>query len=82
MRSVALALSLLSLAHAAMTDPATGIAFKPRINELSIFGVGVRKKGPIKVRTNLERKRDVFAAIRSTAYLTPPHRSVPCRYTR
>ena len=37
------------LANAAMTDPATGIAFKPRINDLSIFGVGVRKKGPIKV---------------------------------
>jgi hypothetical protein len=44
-----LLLSVLNLANAAMTDPATGIAFKPRINDLSIFGVGVRKKGPIKV---------------------------------
>lgn len=33
----------------AMTDPATGIAFAPKKNGLEIFGVGVRKKGPIKV---------------------------------
>ena len=37
---------------AAMTDPATGIAFAPRLNDdLKIAGVGVRKKGPIKVRS-------------------------------
>ena len=33
----------------AMTDKATGISFAPKLNELSLFGVGVRKKGPIKV---------------------------------
>ena len=40
-----------AVASAAMTDPATGIAFAPRLNgDLKIAGVGVRKKGPIKVR--------------------------------
>jgi hypothetical protein len=33
----------------AMTDRSTGVAFAPKKNGLSIFGVGVRKKGPIKV---------------------------------
>mmetsp|Transcript_23933 Transcript_23933/g.40656 ORF Transcript_23933/g.40656 Transcript_23933/m.40656 type:complete len:210 (-) Transcript_23933:617-1246(-) len=42
-------LALISLAHAAMTDPSTGIAFNPKVGGLDIFGVGVRKKGPIKV---------------------------------
>jgi hypothetical protein len=38
------------MASAAMTDPATGIAFAPRLqDEREIVGVGVRKKGPIKV---------------------------------
>ena len=32
-----------------MTDSATKIAFPPTRNGLEIFGVGVRKKGPIKV---------------------------------
>lgn len=32
-----------------MTDTATGISFVPKKNGLEIFGVGVRKKGPIKV---------------------------------
>jgi Chalcone isomerase-like len=36
-------------AAAAMTDAATGISFADKINELNIFGVGVRRKGPIKV---------------------------------
>jgi hypothetical protein len=41
---------LVGMASAAMTDPATGIAFAPRLNdEREIVGVGVRKKGPIKV---------------------------------
>ena len=47
--SLLLGLFLLNCANAAMTDPATGITFKPRMNDLGIFGVGVRKKGPIKV---------------------------------
>jgi hypothetical protein len=47
-------LSLLCFSHvcgvvAAMTDKATGIAFPPTKNGLEIFGVGVRKKGPIKI---------------------------------
>lgn len=33
----------------AMKDPATGIAFAPKKNGLEVFGVGVRKKGPIKI---------------------------------
>jgi hypothetical protein len=32
-----------------MSDTATGISFASKINDLSLFGVGVRKKGPIKV---------------------------------
>jgi hypothetical protein len=33
----------------AMTDKATGISFPSNLEDLNIFGVGVRKKGPIKV---------------------------------
>lgn len=33
----------------AMSDKATGISFADRAKSLSLFGVGVRKKGPIKV---------------------------------
>ncbi|MGK3744179.1 MAG: hypothetical protein ACI8RD_013848 [Bacillariaceae sp.] len=33
----------------AMKDAATGIPFDSKSNELSLFGVGVRRKGPIKV---------------------------------
>jgi len=33
----------------AMDDKATGIPFASTLRELSLFGVGVRKKGPIKV---------------------------------
>jgi Chalcone isomerase-like len=32
-----------------MSDTATGISFASKLNDLSLFGVGVRKKGPIKV---------------------------------
>jgi hypothetical protein len=39
-----------SLCQGAMVDQATGIDFSPRMNGLDLFGVGVRKKGPIKVR--------------------------------
>lgn len=34
---------------ASMTDKATGITFAPKVNDLDVHGVGVRKKGPIKV---------------------------------
>ena len=37
-------------AAAAMVDPATKISFDENVSGLSLFGVGVRKKGPIKVR--------------------------------
>ena len=36
-------------AAAAMVDPATKISFEDSVGGLSLFGVGVRKKGPIKV---------------------------------
>mmetsp|Transcript_11187 Transcript_11187/g.13508 ORF Transcript_11187/g.13508 Transcript_11187/m.13508 type:complete len:212 (-) Transcript_11187:745-1380(-) len=49
-RVTSLAVLLLAgLSQAAMTDPATNIAFSPKLRENDIFGVGVRKKGPIKV---------------------------------
>ena len=35
--------------NASLTDKATGISFVPKVNGLDIAGVGVRKKGPIKV---------------------------------
>jgi hypothetical protein len=34
---------------ATMSDKATGISFASKLRELDLFGVGVRKKGPIKV---------------------------------
>jgi hypothetical protein len=40
---------LLCSGVAAMTDSATGISFPPIKDGLEVFGVGVRKKGPIKV---------------------------------
>ncbi len=55
MNAVMKFLALLSLAvvscQGAMTDSATGIDFAPKLNGLDLFGVGVRKKGPIKVRS-------------------------------
>jgi hypothetical protein len=42
--------SEVSAVAAAMVDPATKISFDDSIGGLSLFGVGVRKKGPIKVR--------------------------------
>jgi Chalcone isomerase-like len=45
-----LLLLLVTSVSGAMTDKATGIPFGPKIKEeLALFGVGVRKKGPIKV---------------------------------
>lgn len=41
--------SLLAVSTAAMKDGATGIAFDSSKKGLNIFGVGVRRKGPIKV---------------------------------
>jgi hypothetical protein len=32
-----------------MTDKPTGISFASKVRDLDLFGVGVRKKGPIKV---------------------------------
>ena len=37
-------------AAAAIVDSATKINFDDKLGNLSLFGVGVRKKGPIKVR--------------------------------
>jgi hypothetical protein len=41
-------LSLTILCCHGMTDKATGIDFSNKLNGLDLFGVGVRKKGPIK----------------------------------
>jgi len=52
-----LASALSSLLHpadaaaAALVDSATKINFDDKLGGLSLFGVGVRKKGPIKVRS-------------------------------
>ena len=41
--------ALLIVSTVAMKDAATGIPFESKSNGLNIFGVGVRRKGPIKV---------------------------------
>ena len=46
---IAALIVILAAAVQGMTEKATGIAFKPKLGELEVFGVGVRKKGPIKV---------------------------------
>jgi hypothetical protein len=38
-----------TLSFAEMTDKTTGISFASKVRDLDLFGVGVRKKGPIKV---------------------------------
>eukprot|EP00986_Skeletonema_menzelii_P009658 scaffold4427_cov142-Skeletonema_menzelii.AAC.3 len=40
-------------AAAALVDSATKINFDDKLGNLSLFGVGVRKKGPIKVSYNM-----------------------------
>lgn len=47
--AVCLLIALTSHGSVAMNDKATGIPFAPSLKELNLFGVGVRKKGPIKV---------------------------------
>lgn len=40
---------VMTCSNAALTDLATKIDFPPRLGDLPIFGVGVRRKGPIKI---------------------------------
>jgi Chalcone isomerase-like len=40
---------VVSAGSSGMVDPATGISFPSQKNGLEIFGVGIRKKGPIKI---------------------------------
>eukprot|EP00581_Thalassiosira_minuscula_P014690 CAMPEP_0183719428 /NCGR_PEP_ID=MMETSP0737-20130205/12373_1 /TAXON_ID=385413 /ORGANISM="Thalassiosira miniscula, Strain CCMP1093" /LENGTH=210 /DNA_ID=CAMNT_0025949145 /DNA_START=113 /DNA_END=745 /DNA_ORIENTATION=+ len=47
--AIALALCTKADAAAALIDPATKIKFDDNLGSLPLFGVGVRKKGPIKV---------------------------------
>uniref|UniRef100_A0A7S3PUE9 Chalcone isomerase domain-containing protein n=1 Tax=Chaetoceros debilis TaxID=122233 RepID=A0A7S3PUE9_9STRA len=60
-----------SCGQAAMTDSATGIDFKPSMDGLSLFGVGVRKKGPIKVYSvgmyASSAARDALSSLSKTA---------------
>mmetsp|Transcript_49565 Transcript_49565/g.105331 ORF Transcript_49565/g.105331 Transcript_49565/m.105331 type:complete len:523 (-) Transcript_49565:309-1877(-) len=46
---VAVASAAAAAAAAALVDPATGIAFDDDLSGLPLFGVGCRRKGPIKV---------------------------------
>lgn len=46
-------LHLVDAAAAALVDSATKINFDDKLGGLSLFGVGVRKKGPIKVNGRL-----------------------------
>lgn len=45
--------SFYSVDAAALVDSATKINFDDKLGNLSLFGVGVRKKGPIKVSYNM-----------------------------
>ena len=54
----------------AMTDKATGISFAPRLNELNLFGVGVRKKGPIKVCLSTADCNSSYASYRSSGHVS------------
>ena len=47
--AIALSNHLVDAAAAALVDSATKINFDDKLGGLSLFGVGVRKKGPIKV---------------------------------
>jgi hypothetical protein len=54
---LAILVTCLHYGQAAMTDPATGIEFAKRLQqEQEIVGVGVRKKGPIKVKQQIMYK--------------------------
>ena len=65
-----------AVAHA-MTDPATGIAFKPSIENREIVGVGVRKKGPIKVKSIYIIRRVVLEKLKPVLTVFA---GVLCRY--
>ncbi len=55
-----------------MVDPATKINFDDRLGNLKLFGVGVRKKGPIKVWF-LPIEMHVNSPVRGTLFvLTAP----------
>jgi len=69
--------------QSAMVDKATGIDFSPKLNGLSLFGVGVRKKGPIKIysvgmyisemtRETLSSGAKKLESIRSSVKSNPP----------
>lgn len=69
-----------------MVDQATGIDFSPKLNGLDLFGVGVRKKGPIKVYSvgmyastaareslsNIADKVKALTTLRSSVKASPP----------
>lgn len=60
--------ALIALCQGAMTDKATGIDFAPKLNGLDLFGVGTRKKGPIKVRK--WKLQSFFPSIIDFVYVT------------
>jgi len=74
--------------HGAMTDKATGIDFSPNLDGLSLFGVGVRKKGPIKiysvgmyasaaVRENLSNLSKTVDRVKALSVLRSSAKSTP-----
>ena len=68
---------VLCLANAAMTDPATGIAFTPKINDLSIFGVGVRLDSSFPW-TQVQGNAGEYPASRGMT-ISPVHAKSPAR---
>ncbi|KAL3771248.1 hypothetical protein ACHAW5_006657 [Stephanodiscus triporus] len=83
-----IALAIVTLnggAVAAMIDPATKITFDDRLGSLNLFGVGVRKKGPIKVYSvgmysdveakaavsSKSNRADAISALRDSVKSTP-----------
>jgi len=74
--------------HGAMVDKATGIDFSPNLNGLSLFGVGVRRKGPIKiysvgmyasatVRENLSNLSKAVDRVKALSVLQSSAKSTP-----
>ena len=76
-----LCLALVSC-QAAMVDVATGIDFAPKLNGLDLFGVGVRKKGPIKVSYKSACTHPMQKSKSMHIYSHTVHEGLFCRHVR
>lgn len=65
-----------------MVDPATKINFDDKLGSMNLFGVGVRKKGPIKVcyLSCLCRDNSTMKEYMNTRVFFSAHISISIRY--